>query len=300
MGEPLFDDLLGLLCFARVVERRSFTAAASALGVSKSVVSTRVTALEERIGEPLLIRTTRKLSVTDAGMNAYARAARMLEEASLATGGAEDAGRATIRINAPVSFAQMYLAAPLARYLAANPRVHVDVAISDRLVDLVEERADVAIRITKLRDSSLVARKLATTSIHLCASPAYLERRGTPERPEDLLRHDCLRYTWLRAEDDFRFYGTGGRIHVPVTGPLAAANGTVLREAAAAGIGLAMLPRFMVADDLRQGRLVTVLDAYAPRPVGIYAVRAPGRAPSARLRELLDALAEELRDPPWR
>jgi len=299
VSEPLFDDLLGLACFARVVEHRSFTRAATVLGVSKSVVSGRVARLEARVGERLLIRTTRKLTVTDAGMGVYAHCARMLQEAGAATRGASDAGRGTLRINAPVSFAQLYLAGPLARFLAAHPDTTVDLVLSDRLVDLVEERVDVAIRITRLRDSSLVARKLATTSLHVCASPAYLERRGTPERPEDLLRHDCLRYTQLRAEDEWRFYGRNGRIRVPVSGPFSTGNGTMLREAAAQGLGLAMLPRFMVDEDLRTGRLVTVLDAFAPRPIGIHAIHAAGRAPAPRLRALLDVLAAEFRSPRW-
>jgi DNA-binding transcriptional LysR family regulator len=299
VSEPLFDDLLGLACFARVVEHRSFTQAATALGVSKSVVSARVSRLEARVGERLLIRTTRKLTVTDAGLGVYAHCARMLQEAGAATRGASDAGRGTLRLNVPVSFAQLYLAAPLARFLAAHPDTTVDVVLSDRLVDLVEERVDVALRITRLRDSSLVARKLATTSLHVCAAPAYLKRRGTPERPEDLIHHDCLRYTHLRTEDEWRFYGAEGRIRVPVSGSLATGNGTMLREAAAQGIGLAMLPRFMVDEDLRSGRLVTVLDDFAPRPLGIYAVHASGRTPAPRLRALLDVLAAEFRSPRW-
>nr|WP_211194157.1 LysR family transcriptional regulator [Pyxidicoccus fallax] len=291
--------MLGLACFARVVEHRSFTQAARVLGVSKSVVSARVARLESRVGEPLLIRTTRKLTVTDAGMGVYAHCARMLQEAGAATRGATDAGRGSLRINAPVSFAQMYLAAPMARFLAAHPDTHVELVLSDRLVDLVEERVDVALRITRLRDSNLVARKLATTSLHVCAAPAYLKRRGTPERPEDLLHHDCLRYTHLRAEDEWRFYGPRGRIRVPVSGSLSTGNGTMLREAVAQGIGLGMLPRFMVDEDLRSGRLVTVLDDFAPRPVGIHAIHASGRTPAPRLRALLDVLAAEFRSARW-
>lgn len=299
MLDPLFDDLPGMLCFARVVERRSFTAAAAALGVSKSVVSTRVARLEERLGERLLVRTTRKLTVTDAGMSLYGRCARVLDEASAAVRGASDADRGRIRLNAPVSFAQMYLAEPLARFLAASPGTHVELVLNDRLVDLVEERVDLALRITKLRDSSLVARQIATTALHVVGAPAYLARRGRPERPEDLLRHDCLRYLQLRAEDEWRFYGAAGRMFVPVTGPLSTGNGTALREAAVAGIGLAVLPRFLVDEDLRAGRLVTLLEAFAPRPMGIYAVHAAGRSPPARVRRLIDCLAAAFRGRAW-
>ncbi|XXY46020.1 LysR family transcriptional regulator [Sorangium sp. So ce269] len=299
MIDPLFDDLPGMLCFARVVERRSFTAAAAELGVSKSMVSTRVARLEERLGERLLVRTTRKLTVTDAGMNLYARCARVLEEAAAAVRGASDADRGRIRLNAPVSFAQMYLAQPLSRFLRATPGAHVELVLNDRLVDLVEERVDLAIRITKLKDSSLVARQLATTALRVVGAPGYLERRGRPEQPGDLLRHDCLRYAHLRVEDEWRFYGAAGRISVPVSGPLTASNGTALREAAVAGIGLAVLPRFMVDEDLRAGRLVALLEAFAPRPMGIYAVHAAGRRPPARVRRLIDHLAAAFRGTSW-
>jgi DNA-binding transcriptional LysR family regulator len=297
--DPLFEDLPGMLCFARVVEHRSFTQAAAALGTSKSVVSERISQLEARLGEKLLVRTTRKLSVTDAGLGLYARCARMLEEAQAATRGASDAERGHIRLNAPVSFAQMYLAAPLASFLAANPGVHVELVLNDHLVDLVEERVDVAIRITKLKDSSLVARRLASSALHVCAAPGYLERRGRPARPEELLGHECLRYLHLRAEDEWRFYGPSGRLSVPVSGSFSTSNGTVLREAALAGLGLAILPRFYVDDDLRAGRLVTVLDAFAPRPIGIYAVHTSGRTPPPRIRKLLDCLVQAFRHRTW-
>ncbi|WP_342377265.1 LysR family transcriptional regulator [Myxococcus stipitatus] len=300
MPEPLFDDLLGLACFARVVELRSFTQAATALGVSKSVVSARVSRLESRVGERLLIRTTRKLSVTNAGMAVYAHCERLLEEASAATRGASDAGRGALRVNAPISFAQMYLAGPLARFLATHPGASVEVRLSDTLVDLVEERVDVALRISRLRDSTFVARKLTSTSLCVCAAPAYLKRRGTPKHPDELSRHDCLRYLHLRAEDEWRFHGPKGRISVPVReAPLAVGNGTLLREAAAEGVGLAVLPRFMVDADLRSGRLVTVLDAFAPKPIGIYAVHAAGRSTPPLVRALLDVLASEFRSVEW-
>jgi DNA-binding transcriptional LysR family regulator len=295
----LLDDLVSMAVFARVVEARSFTGAAAVLGLSKSVVSTRVARLEERLGERLLVRTTRKLTVTDAGLNLYARCARMLEEASTAVRGASDADRGRIRLNAPIGFAQMYLAEPLARFLEAHPGTHVELVVNDRLVDLVEERVDLAIRITKLKDSSLVARQLARTSLNVVGAPAYLARRGRPERPEDLLRHDCLRYLQLRAEDEWRFYGASGRISVPVSGPLSVGTGTALREAALAGIGLAVLPRFMMDEDLRAGRLETVLEAFAPRPMGIYAVHASGRTPPARVRRLIESLAAAFRGRSW-
>ncbi len=293
------DDLLALLCFARVVELGSFTRAAAALGISKSLVSTRVAALEARLSERLLHRTTRKITVTDAGFAVYGQASRMLESARAATLGATDAARGVIRVDAPVTFAQLHLAGPIARFMAAHPDVKIELSVNDRLIDLVEERVDVAIRVTKLKDSWLVARKLATTSLHVCAAPSYLEKHGTPERPEDLLSHDCLRFSLLRAEDEWRLYSGGKRLAIPVAARFETTNGGVLREAAIAGMGLAMLPRFMIQDELRSGRLVSVLEAYAPRPVGVYAVHVARRVQPPRLRSFLAALARELATPPW-
>jgi DNA-binding transcriptional LysR family regulator len=296
--QPRFDDLTALLCFARVVERRSFTQAAVALGVSKSAVSERVAALEERLGERLLIRTTRKLEVTEAGLEVYAHAARMVDSAGAATRTA-GAGRGMVRVNAPVTFAAMYLAAPIASFMADHPDVAVDLVLDDRLIDLVEQRTDLAIRISKLRESSLVARRLATTELHVVGAPAYLRQRGTPARPEDLLRHECLRYAVLRPEQEWRLYGPNGRIQVPVVGRFTTSTGASLRAAALAGLGLAVLPRFMIHDELRSGALIAVLGEFAPRPLGIYAIQPARRAQPPRIRALVDHLARALRRPPW-
>lgn len=297
--DPLVDDLFGLLCFARVVEHRSFTKAAAALGLSKSVVSSRVSALEERLGERLLVRTTRKLSVTDAGLGAYEHCRRMIESAGAATRDASDARKGVIRLSAPISFAERFLAAPIAKYAASEPGVAIEVLASDRIVDLVEDRIDLAIRITKLRSSSLVARKISSTAIHVCCSPSYLRARGRPERPEDLLVHECLRYSYLRSDEEWRFYGPEGRIRVPVRGTFVASSGAILREAAIAGMGLAMLPRFLVFDALASGALETVLDDFAPQPIGVYAVQPGERSRPARVERLVDALAKHLRRAPW-
>src|SRR5690606_6140206 len=151
----------------------------------------------------------------------------------------------------------MYLAKPLAAFMRRRPGVRVELILSDRIVDLTEERIDLAVRVTKLEDSSLVARRLATTSLHVCGSPDYLKRRGRPARPEDLVRHDCLRYSLLRADHEWRLYGAGGRIRFEPEASFETNAGLMLREAAIAGLGLAMLPRFMIHDELRRGSLET-------------------------------------------
>ncbi|NUP07393.1 MAG: LysR family transcriptional regulator [Polyangiaceae bacterium] len=299
MPSGLLDDLPGLLCFARVVESGSFTKAAQMLGISKSVVSTRIASLEARLGDELLLRTTRRVTVTTAGARVYTHAREMAAAASAATSGATDAGRGLIRVSAPVSLSQMFLANPISELLSKNTGLRVDLVLNDRLVDLVEERIDLAIRVSKLADSTLVARRLAVTPMDVCGAPAYFAKHGRPTRPEELVRHNCLRYTLLRAEHEWRFYGSEGRIALDVGGNFETSNGTMLREAAIAGIGLVMLPRFMTFDALRTGSLETVLGDFAPRPLGIYAVRRGGRTAPRGVAELVRVLEKTLRAEPW-
>jgi DNA-binding transcriptional LysR family regulator len=299
MAGPLLDDLQALLCFARVVEHASFTRAARELGVSKSVVSSKTSALEARLGEPLLLRTTRQVTTTGAGVRIYALARQMLEAAATATQATTLAAHGLLRVSAPVTLAHEQLAQPIAAFLREHPGVRIELLPNDRLVDVVEERIDVALRITKLKDSGLIARRLALTSLHVCAAPGYLALRGRPERPEDLERHDCLRYTLLPVAHEWRLYGAKGKIELSLRGSFETTSGTMLREAALAGIGLAMLPRFMVAAALAEGRLVTVLDEFAPRPLGIYAVRSGRRAAPLIVKRLIDGLESAFAKAPW-
>jgi DNA-binding transcriptional LysR family regulator len=296
----LLDDIQALLCFARVVELGSFTKAAAALGVSKSVVSSKTSALEARLGQQLLLRTTRRVSTTAAGLRIYGHARRSLEAALLATTGASDAARGVLRVSAPVSLGQQHLAQPLASFLEQSPGVQVELILNDHLVDLVEERIDLALRITKLRDSSLVARRLAWVPLQVCASPAYLKRHGHPRLPEDLVRHNCLHYSLLRTEHEWRFYDSKGRVPLEVAGSFETNNGTMLREAAIAGLGLAILPSFMIAPALARGELSVVLREFAPKPLGLYAVRSGKRAAPPLLKSLLDVLGAAFREAAWR
>lgn len=295
MADPLFDDLQSLLCFARVVEAGSFTKAAQSLGLSKSVVSARVGSLEARTGEQLLMRTTRRVTVTSAGARMYPQARVMVDAAAAATSGATNASRGTIRVSAPVTLSEMLLARPIRTFLAAHPDAHVELLLEDRLVDLVEARIDLAIRITKLADSGLIVRKLASTPIDVCGAPTYLAKHGRPSRPEDLASHNCLRYALMRADHEWRFHGAA----IDVRSNFETTNGTMLREAAVAGMGLAMLPRFMTHEALARRKLEIVLGDYARRPMGIYAVRAGKRAAPPLVAALLKVLERALRDEPW-
>ena len=263
------DEILSMVCFARVVEAGSFTAAAEKLDLSKSVVSARVAQLEDRVGARLLNRTTRKLSLTAEGMAFYERCMRLVNAADDATAGVEgpsEVPRGPLRVSAPSVFAQEYLAPPLQVYLERNPQVRLELALTDKVVDLADDGIDLAIRISPSVDGgNLSARKLASDRTVLCASPAYLSRRGTPTSAEHLVQHDCLVYSLLRISDEWRFRAPGSRetFTVPIEGRFQAASAGVLRQAALAGMGICALPSFMVAEDLAMGRLRTVVDTFA-------------------------------------
>ena len=281
------DQILAMVFFARVVEAKSFTGAAAKLGVSKSVVSARVAALEERLRVRLLQRTTRKLALTPEGLALYESCARVVaaaDEAARVADGAGDEPRGVLRVDAPVAFAEDYLAEPMAAYLARYPDVRIEISLSDKFVHLVDEGIDVAVRVaSSLRGAGLVARKLAADRTVLVGAPAYLARRGTPVVPGDLVHHDCLVYSLLKVSQEWRFGGAGRgqEVLVPIEPRFRAASGAVLRRAALAGMGLAVLPSFMVAPDLAAGRLCPVVASFLPTRLGIYAAFPPG-APGPR------------------
>jgi DNA-binding transcriptional LysR family regulator len=302
------DELLAMLTFVRVVDARSFTAAAAALGVAKSVVSARVAALESELKVRLLHRTTRKLSLTPDGLALYERCAPVVaaaDAASMAVAGAGDTPRGVLRVNAPVAFAEEYLAEPIATFLGRHPHARVEIAVNDRMVDLVDERVDVAIRVASRLGGAggLVARRLASDRTVLCASPGYLARRGTPRTPEDLLGHDCLVYALLKISDEWRFRIADrkgeGSYTIPIEPRFAAASGALLRRAALADLGLAVLPSFMVAGDLAAGRLSRVVDAFRGVALGIFAVYPQVRPVPAKTRAFVDVLAAHFRTARW-
>jgi DNA-binding transcriptional LysR family regulator len=298
------DDVLSLLVFARVVEAKSFTAGAAKLGLSKSVASSRIAQLEARLGTRLLLRTTRRLSLTADGLALYEQAARMAraaDDAALLAAGTPAEPRGVLRVNAPTTFGEMYLAEPIARYLEAHPHVRVELGLSDRFEDLVAERVDVAIRISaKLEDSNLVGRKLADDRSVVVAAPAYLARKGTPETPADLIHHDCLRYSLLDVADEWRFKTDGKSFSVPVGGRFEAQSGSALRSAALAGMGIATLPNFMVARELESGQLTAVLSPFTFVRLSVLAVYAPGKVVPPAVRAFVDRLVTHFAKRPWK
>ena len=297
------EQLTAMLAFARVVETGSFSKAARDLGVSKSAVSKQISRLEDRLGVRLLNRTTRRHSLTEAGTSFFEGCQRMLaevESAEAAVSRLASAPRGTLKINAPMSFGLQHLGPALADFLGAYPELSVDLVLNDRLVDLVEEGFDVGLRIGKLADSSLIARRLAPCRHVLCAAPAYLSSHPTPRVPEDLKAHSCLHYSYLSSGQTWRFNGPDGVRKITVSGRLRINNGDLLKVAATNGLGIALLPTFIVGDALRAGRLVPVLNEWKPVfDSAIHAVYPASRNLSPKVRVFIDFLAERFGELPY-
>jgi DNA-binding transcriptional LysR family regulator len=297
-------DIDAYAIFAAVVEAESFTGAARATGLTKSAVSRAIGRLEDRLGARLLNRTTRNLALTEAGAAFHARVLRILAEIEEAEQEAADqtaTPRGTLRINAPVTFGVQHLAPVVADFLEACPELRVDLSLSDRFVDLVEEGVDVAIRIGRLTDSSLRARRLAPVRQMICAAPGYWDAHGRPAEPRDLADHNCLTYAYLSSGNAWRFLTPDGRGEetVRISGALHSNNGDVLRLAAIAGAGVIMEPSFIVGADVAAGRLEEVLAGRTASGGDIWAVYPPGRYVPAKLRVFIDFLAERFGDTPY-
>jgi DNA-binding transcriptional LysR family regulator len=293
------EDLADMAVFAAVARLAGFSAAARELGLSKSAASKAVARLEARLGTRLLQRTTRRVTLTEAGRALEARAARMLEEAgagaeAVAALAARPLG--TLRVNGPVALGETFLAPALPELLARHPGLRVELTLEDRLVDAAAGGWDVVVRIAPLADSPLALRKLAPSRIVLVGAPAYLEGRGTPRSPEDLREHACLHYTLVSRSEEWRFRGGRGAVSVPTAGPLDANHGLAMKAAALGGLGLALLPEFMVAAEVRDRRLVELLAPWAlPRPTWIHALYARGRPTPPKVKVFLEHLAARLK-----
>ena len=288
------DTIDAMRVFVAVVERNGFSAAADALDISTAAVTRQIAALEKRLSTRLLNRTTRRVSPTSTGAAYYQRCVQLLAEfdeleASVGAQALQPSGR--LRINAPVSYGIARLGALLPAYSARYPQVELDLQLSDRLVDMVEEGYDLAIRITRQPAPNLIARHLARVRIHLCAAPSYLARYGTPLTPEDLAGHQCLYYTYSTANDAWQLTGPQGEVSVPLQPHMRANNGDVLREAAIAGMGIIAQPDFIVDQALADGRLVPVLTQWE-MPASIYAVYTSRSHLAPKVRSFIDYLVE--------
>ena len=295
------DSITDMALFARVVTAGGLSAAARELGLSPAVVSKRLARLEDRLGARLLHRTTRHISLTDEGTGFFERAQRILaevEEAEAAVSHADVEQRGTLRVTVPASFGRLHVAPALPEFLARYPRLRLVVTFTDGVVDIVEGGYDLAVRVAELKDSSLIARRLAPNRRVICAAPAYLERHGAPATPDDLARHNCLIHTaigpWTLLGPD------GGHHTVRVAGNLETNDAEVLRDAAAAGLGIALTSTWHAGPHIRSGALVPVLTGYTiAAGVAIYAVYPSTRHLSAKVRALVDFLAARFGPEPY-
>jgi len=295
------DRLSSIEAFVTVADLASFSRAAERLNIAKSVVSRQISALEAELGARLFHRTTRSLTLTEVGRSYLERTRQILadlEEANQAVSQLQSSPRGKLRINAPMSFGFLHLAQALPDFMKAYPEVSVDLAMNDRFVDLVDEGYDLAVRIGALDDSSLIARKLAPVRRVICASPDYIARKGMPHTIADLKKHDCLVY--MSDHPEWRFMNPNGKpFVVAITGRLSINNGDALRVAAIEGLGLANLPTFLVGDDLRAGRLVSVLQEMKPSELTLSAVYPPTKHITPKVRAFVDFLAERFGPEPY-
>jgi DNA-binding transcriptional LysR family regulator len=298
------DRLRAFEVFVTVVQKGSFARAADALDTSPANVTRYVNDLETHLGTRLLNRTSRKLSLTEGGDTLYARCTTILEDVAETEGlltatSAEPRGR--LRINAPVSFGVLHLAPLWPRFMQRYPDIELDIALIDRVVDIVDEGFDLAIRISRAGSHEHAARKLAASKNVLCASPAYLGRHGHPATPDDLLRHTCIGYSYAASGDEWQLTDSGGKPHhVRVDCRMHTNNGDTARAAALAGHGIIWQPTFLIGDDLRAGRLVRVLPEYRLPDIDVLALYPSRRHVSAKVRVLIDFLVGAFADvPPW-
>ena len=301
----MLDQVTGMQVFAKVAALGSLSGAARALTMSQTMATKHVGALEQRLGVKLLHRTTRKVTLTEPGrryLESVERILAELAEAEAAAAAERIEVTGTLRVNAPVSFGVRELAPLMAGFSRMHPALTVDMGLNDRVVNLVEEGWDVAVRIGRIHDQTLIARKFAPCRLLVAGSPAYLAERGTPWTVAELSSHNCLGYTLSSALGPHRWsFGVDGAITVPIRGNFQASNGDALVAAALAGQGLVYEPTFLLGDDLRAGRLEALtLDQPPMELPGVFAVYASNRRPPAKVRAFIDFLVQRLGPfPPW-
>lgn len=290
------DTLTRMRAFIDVVEAEGFSAAGRKIGRSKALLSKYVRELEDELGTLLLNRTTRQFSLTEAGHTYYKRASELIHEIDSLQEIVRDSSgdvRGRIKLSAPRTFADAAIGQSLIDFAKAHPDIVLEIHLDDRFVDLVEEGFDLAIRITRLESSSLIARKLAPFSVRVCAAPELLETHGVPQRPQDLSRSPCIIDTNGRWLSNWPFSRDNGEIFsVSVTGPMEVNSPLAARAAAVSGLGFAMLPDFIAEPELQAGRLRRVLDEWVPANGGIFAVYPHRRYLPAKVRVLVDFLVQ--------
>ncbi|WP_020178014.1 LysR family transcriptional regulator [Methylopila sp. M107] len=288
------DRLAAMEVFAEVAETGSFVGAADAAGISPAMVGKHMRQLEEHLGVKLINRTTRRQSLTDAGKDFLERTRIVLAEVEAAEALAAESRarpRGELRINAPFTFGTHALSPLLPDYMAENPEVTVRLTLSDRIVDLVDEGYDCVFRVGALADSTLVARKLRPLRFTVCASPAYLKARGAPERPDDLIEHDCLGFADSPLANAWRLSGPDGDVVVPIRPRFSVNSGQALRQAALSGLGIILQAEELTRQDLVDGRLVRVLKDWEPERPPMHLLFAPDRRLTPKLRSFIEFAA---------
>lgn len=298
----LMDRFTSMQIFIAAVEEGSFAAAARRFQLSPAMAGKHVSAIESDLNVRLLQRSTRRLSMTDAGQRYYVRCKAILEameEANREASDIQTTPRGLLRIAAPVAFGAMHLGQIVSRYLEQFPQVTLDVVLDDKYADLLENRIDVAIRVGRLDDPLLVTRRLAPCRMMLCASPAYLQQQGTPETPEELSRAPRLAFSQAVSTGDWTIYDTQGRPHT-IEGAcrMTANNIQLLLEAALAGTGIAYGPSFVFGEHIKQGRLITLLPTYRTTELTLQAVYPSAIRIPSKVRSFVDFIAEALGDAP--
>lgn len=298
----MLRDLTALRAFCAIAGLGSFAKAADRLGISKAMASKHVADLEAQLGAKLINRTTRQLSLTEAGRRLEAAASNVfgiLEEAEQDIQSSASTPRGVLRVNAPMSFGVLHLTPIVNDFLARHPDVEVELKLDDALVNVVEEGYDVAIRIRELGDSSLLARRLAPARMIVAASPAYLAQRGEPAHPRDLTQHDCLVYDYLARQGVWTFEREGQQEDIRIHGRLRGNNGEVLVNAAIAGHGVALAPSFIAHEALRSGALRPILCDWSAGSRDLWAVMPPGRVDSPKVRAFVDHLVKAIGKSPY-
>lgn len=296
------QDLNLFLIFARVVESGSFSEAARRMDISRSAVSKAVAKLEKDLNTRLLLRSTRHLSLTEAGIALAEHAKHILEEAEnaeRAVNSLDAEPQGTLKVSASSSFGTRHIAPALACFLERYPKIKIDLTITDRPGDLIEEGYDIQIRITNEPDLNLVARKIAPVRQVLCATPEYFQQWGTPKTPHDLVNHNCLDYSLSHEHLNWQFNGPEGKIKVPISGTLRINDNDALAQAVIYGLGIAKLPTYTIGNELLNGTLQTVLPEYLSIQRYIYACYLPSRHLPVKIRAFIDFLSEHIGETPY-
>ena len=296
------DKLDAMNVLTKVVSSGSFAEAARRLGVTRSAISKAITQLEQELGVRLLDRTTRRVTPTEAGLAYYERCLAILAqitETEAQISRLHDEPKGVLKVNGPMSFGMLYLGSAIADFMDRYRDLKVELTLTDRMIDPLEEGVDVTVRIGAMVDSSLIARRISTTHVLLVASPEYVARNGMPKTPADLVDHKCLHYGHSTTVPRWQLTDNGILISVPVAACLSSNNGDTLRDAALKGIGIARLPSFIVGADIAAGRLLVVLPDFPPQDVTIHALYAPNRFLAAKSRVFIDFLVERFGRPVW-